>query len=77
MTISANLKEAFDTLELHYGNHSAAAKAVGYGPEHYRKLRNGRSPVPDRVAIVILNKAAELASHKSPPAPEYETEAYL
>lgn len=55
------LKEAFEKLAQQYGTHKAAALAIGYTPEHYRGLRNGRFTIPLRVERAILDKALELA----------------
>lgn len=61
------IQEAFEKLEQKYGNHSAAATALGYTPEHYRAIRNGRSPVPERVQNSII--AIARVSENSPEPP--------
>jgi hypothetical protein len=63
------LQEAFEKLAQRYGTHKAAALAIGYTPEHYRGLRNGRFPVPARTEKAILDKAAEIDSYPAPVSP--------
>ena len=62
-----NLNEAFEKLALKYGSHTAAAEAIGYTPEYYRMLRNGRADVNKRAENYILNAAMgeEGPSHAS------------
>lgn len=55
-----NPQEAFRQLLSFYGTHKAAALALGYTPEHYRGLRNGRFPISERVKKAICTRAAEL-----------------
>lgn len=62
------LQEAFEKLAAKYGTHKNAALALGYTPEHYRALRNGRSPVPERMMGTII-KAAEVAEASDMPCP--------
>lgn len=57
---SQNLDLAFEALERFYGSHSHVAKEVGVSVGHYRKIRNGRVPVPKRTADLIILKAQEV-----------------
>ena len=56
-----NLQRAFEVLAREYGSHKDAAVAIGYTPEHYRGLRNGRFPIPLRVERALIEKAQELS----------------
>lgn len=60
------LNEAFEKLAQRYGTHTAAALAIGYTPEHYRGLRNGRFPIPARTEKAILDKAADMTPCPAP-----------
>ncbi|MFI3272331.1 MAG: hypothetical protein R3Y11_09575 [Pseudomonadota bacterium] len=55
------LKDAFTALVKQYGTHSAAAIALGYTPEHYRALRNGRVRMPSRTTSIIISAATSCA----------------
>lgn len=60
-----DLQNAFEMLRARYGSHCAAARSIGIAKDHYRAMRNGRVPIPERTAGYILFKAQEL----SPDAP--------
>lgn len=57
------IQDAFERLAKGYGTHTAAAVAMGYTPEHYRALRNGRYPIPERTEKAILDHAFDLGLH--------------
>jgi hypothetical protein len=49
-----DIEAAFRKLAALHGNHSAAAKALGYCPTHYRRIRNRRRSLPERVRTAII-----------------------
>ena len=53
-------KQIFETLSKLLGNHSNAARWLGFAVTHYRALRNGKCTVPKKTADYIRLKAAEL-----------------
>jgi hypothetical protein len=55
-----NTQQAFQALEKKFGSHSAAARALGYTPGHYRAIRNGRIKPSDK-----FKKIVELLEHQT------------
>lgn len=55
-----NLATAFFVLKAHYKNHTAVAASLGFNKDHYRAMRNGRVPIPQRTAEYIILKASEI-----------------
>ena len=43
---------------------SGTKKPGAYTPEHYRALRNGRYPIPERTEKAILDHAFDLGLHE-------------
>jgi len=48
-----NFQEAFKKLEQWHGDHKRVAEAIGYTPEHYRAMRNGRYPMGVRAENAV------------------------
>ena len=64
------IKEAFKELAMRHGSHKEAALSIGYSPEHYRGMRNGRFPIPAWAEKAILSAAQEIPSNHPPSRPE-------
>ena len=68
--ISMDIKQAFLVLRERLGPDKACAEYVRMTPQHYEALRNGRAPIPERTAELIIQKAEKLSSCQgaAPPA---------
>ncbi len=53
-----NISQAIEILRQHYGNHSAAAKALGYSVGHYTFSRHQR--MSGKIRRVIIDHASML-----------------
>ena len=53
------LEQAFAALHTYFGTHTDAAAYLGLTKEHYSQLRNGRLPIPQRTAELIILKAEQ------------------
>lgn len=65
-----SLEKAFEILRFKYHNHSAAAQALSITPCHYRRLRNGHSPIPPARRDHILLKAQEALEQQASQCPK-------
>ena len=57
-----NMYEIFSRLRTLCGSHTAAARWLGFSPEHYRGMRNGWRCIPPTTAEYIAFKADELST---------------
>lgn len=55
-----SLQNALDQLLRSYGSHCEATRAIGIDPGHYRKMRNERVDIPQRIADYITLKESEV-----------------
>lgn len=65
-----DIQDAFATLKSVYKTHIGAARALQINPTHYRRLRNGHSPIPPARRDHILLKAQEALEQQASQCPK-------
>lgn len=56
------IENAISLIVAAFPTHGAAAKWLGFGRDHWQRLRDGKLPMPPRTAYYIIGKAEELAA---------------
>ena len=56
------LEKAISLIVAAFPTHGAAAAWLGFGRDHWQRLRDGKLPMPKRTAYYIIGKAEELAA---------------
>lgn len=54
------IEKAISLIVAAFRTHGEAAAWLGFGRDHWQRLRDGKLPIPPRTAYYIIGKAEEL-----------------